>query len=251
MVTPNDVLRIAGLIAFVGGIVLFVIGFYYYKKKRLIQDTPTSKIRSLAMGLVEIHGYVVPVEGRLFQSPFTESPCVYYRDTIEEFRSTGKSAQWVTIHKQEQWELFYLKDDTGMVLINPMDASFDIEKTYESATALREEPSDAVKRYLAANNIAYRGLLGFNKALRFREHTVVPKEEIYIIGTAEENPFHDDPTLNLGREQTVIRKGNMEKMFFISDKREWEIAREFGWKAAGGIGGGFLCLVFGIIMIIV
>jgi hypothetical protein len=250
MVTLVDLLRIASLVLFTSGVVLFIIGFYFHQKKRLIQDTPKSKIRSLAMGLVEIYGYVVPIEGRILQSPFTEKPCVYYRYTIEEYRSTGKSANWFIIQEKELRDLFYLKDDTGMVLIDPIDATIETKRTYESTSGFRDDPPDSVQRYLAANNVAFKGMLGFNKTLRFREHTVVPEEGLYIMGTAEENPFHDDPLLNLGREHTVIRKGDTEKMFFISDKREWEIIRELNWNTAAGIGGGFICLVIGIILFV-
>jgi hypothetical protein len=53
---------IIGLFVFLIGIALFTLGLYFYKKKQLIADTPTSKIRSIAMGLVEIFGQVIPIK---------------------------------------------------------------------------------------------------------------------------------------------------------------------------------------------
>ena len=59
---------IVGLFMFLIGIALFAVGLYFYKKKQLIADTPTSKIRSIAMGLVEIFGQVIPIKERLCQN---------------------------------------------------------------------------------------------------------------------------------------------------------------------------------------
>jgi hypothetical protein len=49
-------------LAFVGvfaGVYLFYRGFRFLQRKRLILNTPASKIRSAAMGLVEINGLAV------------------------------------------------------------------------------------------------------------------------------------------------------------------------------------------------
>jgi hypothetical protein len=41
------------------GLYVFYRGFHHFRRKRLIENTPTSKVRSIAMGLVEIFGTVV------------------------------------------------------------------------------------------------------------------------------------------------------------------------------------------------
>ena len=41
------------------GMIVFWYGFTRMGRYRLIQDTPRSKIASMAMGLVEVHGTVV------------------------------------------------------------------------------------------------------------------------------------------------------------------------------------------------
>ena len=45
--------------ASVGGLVAFFRGFRSLRTLRRIENTPTSKIRSMPMGLVEIHGAAV------------------------------------------------------------------------------------------------------------------------------------------------------------------------------------------------
>ena len=63
-------------IGFFAGLFLFWKGFSWLKQKRLIENIPTSKIRSIAMGLVEIYGEVVPTQEKILKSPFTNKDCV-------------------------------------------------------------------------------------------------------------------------------------------------------------------------------
>jgi threonine/homoserine/homoserine lactone efflux protein len=61
-------------LAFVGvfaGVYLFYRGFRFLQRKRLILNTPASKIRSAAMGLVEINGLAVGPYTMLAHRPRT------------------------------------------------------------------------------------------------------------------------------------------------------------------------------------
>ena len=60
------------------GVFLFYQGFKWMRQKQLIESTPTSKIRSLAMGLAEIFGEAIPSEGKILKSPFSDKDCVYF-----------------------------------------------------------------------------------------------------------------------------------------------------------------------------
>jgi len=51
-----------------GGAAFIYGGFYKLRRFRLIADTPTSKIRSMAIGLVEIKGQVIPEQ--TVETPF-------------------------------------------------------------------------------------------------------------------------------------------------------------------------------------
>ena len=65
------------IIFLIAGIISYLVGFYFLKRKHLIQNTPTSKIRSIAMGFVEIAGIVIPIDNNtVFQSPFSDQKCV-------------------------------------------------------------------------------------------------------------------------------------------------------------------------------
>ncbi|WP_455203621.1 hypothetical protein [Kaarinaea lacus] len=51
------------LLAIGGGVVAFYFAFLYLKRARIIEDTPTSKIRSAAQGYVELQGRAQTMEG--------------------------------------------------------------------------------------------------------------------------------------------------------------------------------------------
>ncbi|MBW2968259.1 hypothetical protein KY362_07270, partial [Candidatus Woesearchaeota archaeon] len=75
----SDNLFLYLVIGFGFGIYLFIKGFSWFRLKRMVENIPTSKIRSLAMGLVEIYGSVVLFEDKVLKSPFTGKDCVYYK----------------------------------------------------------------------------------------------------------------------------------------------------------------------------
>ena len=111
------------------GFIIIYIGFRFFKTKHLIENTPTSKIRSLAMGFAEVAGTVLPFNERsVLISPFSNQKCVYYEYFIEEYRSSGKNSSWVTIRHEKEKRPFYIKDDTGKVLVDPTEAQIDLLK---------------------------------------------------------------------------------------------------------------------------
>jgi len=240
---------IFGLVLIIPGIILFIVGFFWFKQKQLIENTPTSNIRSIAMGLVEIFGEAVPSKN-ILKSPFSKSDCVYYRYTIEEYRRSGKHSQWVTIKHDEQRPCFYLKDDTGAVLVNPEGAKIDIPLDNEFHSSVGKDPPDAVKQFLDNCNIRFEGLiLGINKTMRFKEYFIAPGDKLYIMGAATDNPFVEDATVEKGVEDVMIHKGEQEKFYYISDKTEREVLKGYSMKTIGGIGVGSILVVVGLILL--
>jgi uncharacterized protein YjeT (DUF2065 family) len=238
---------IIGFVLILTGIILFLVALYVQKKKRLITDTPTSKIRSLAMGLVEIFGQVIPFHKRVFKSPFTNKDCVYYKYTIEELRSNGKNSHWVTIKKDEHKTLFYLKDETGMVLVDPTSAQIEAKKDFEFQSGFRKDPPEQVIQFLSAHKLSYEGFLGLNKTLRYRETIIVPDDTLYIMGTAGENPYKKEGQINQV-DSIMIQKGTVEKQYYISDKSEKQIVRQLTLATYITGGCGIILMIVGIIL---
>lgn len=78
------------LLGTLAGITFFVIGFRFRRRSRLIESTPTSTVRSLAVGLVEVTG-LAQACGPLLTSPFGGMPCVFYFYKVQEQTGTEKN----------------------------------------------------------------------------------------------------------------------------------------------------------------
>lgn len=103
-----------------------MLAFWKLNKLRLIQDTPTSKIRSAAQGYVELEGLALALPGEPVTSPLSQHPCIWWKYSIEEKRhsqSHGRSnTRWVTIESDTSHDLFELKDATGNCVVDPEGA---------------------------------------------------------------------------------------------------------------------------------
>ena len=94
--------------------------FYYwisaYKRKRMIEDVPTSNIANAAQGYVELCGTVASAFDNALTGPITREPCVWYSYGIDENRGKDNSR---TIEKGTAGVPFLIRDETGECLINP------------------------------------------------------------------------------------------------------------------------------------
>ena len=91
------------------GIFLFFRGFKMLQLKRLIQNTPTSKVRSASMGLVELSG--MPVGPNTIPAGITGDACFYYRATAWERVQSGNNSEWKRVADESLFVPFFLKDD--------------------------------------------------------------------------------------------------------------------------------------------
>lgn len=220
---------------FVVGMVLFFGSFRKFREKRMIENTPTSKVRSLAMGRVEVYGSVLPDKRAEIVAPFSRTKCCYCDWKIEEYKQQGKSSRWVTSHRGVLGDHFYLQDDTGTVLVDPEGAEVDIPVDFR-ATQL----DDKIRSYLDSQGIAYRRWFG-NRKMRFTERYLVKDDKVYIMGFAGDNPFVEDATSDRNEKDIMIQK---KGFYYISDRPEKEVLKKYVLKVAGGmIGGGALSVV--------
>jgi len=109
------------------GMVAFVRMIRWWNQSRMIEDVPTSKIRSASQGYVELNGTAQTMDGPLVISPLTGKTCVWYRYKIEEkvkhYDSKGNAhSYWKTVKHETSEELFLLEDETGRCVIDPDDA---------------------------------------------------------------------------------------------------------------------------------
>jgi len=93
----------------------FVASFVFVRRARLIEDTPTSRLSSAALGYVELEGEAVMMAGVPIVAPLTLTPCAWFRYCIEERIDDDKRAlgRWRTHTRGASDGLFALRDDTA------------------------------------------------------------------------------------------------------------------------------------------
>jgi len=165
------------------GIKSFFNGFKQLREKRLLENTPSSTVRGLAMGLVELTGKAEKTKP--LQSPFTRFDCVYYRYTIEQYRSRGNSSHWEVIAKGDSNSCpFWLDDGTGKIMVLPQGAELILPVNYEFESGFGRPIPHNLVLFLMRNGLKYSGLLGEYR-LRFKEWFVLPGEPVCVLGTAK------------------------------------------------------------------
>src|SRR5512138_1774117 len=114
------------LVVALAGLVLLLFGLARLRKKHLIEDTPTSTIRGVAMGMAELSGKAA--ERTPVFSVLSQTRCVWWRYMVEEERTGSKGEKrWVKVREGASTDLFYLDDGTGRLAIDPMGAEMHID----------------------------------------------------------------------------------------------------------------------------
>jgi Zn-finger nucleic acid-binding protein len=232
-------LLVLGVLAGMG---LSVYGFVANNRKRLIESIPTSPVRSLAVGLVEVSGRAQP-ERELLRAPFSGMPCVLYSYTVEERRESGKEAKWETIAKGTSQEPFFMQDKTGKVLVVPFDAQLVLPDTRTTRSNwLGTLPEQTILGLLKLG-VAVDGWFG-EKTIRCSETCILPDETVYVLGTAQENRGAEDSIDNAAR---LYIGSSRDQEFIISDRSEKELLSSLRWQVwaclAGGPALALLCLL--------
>ena len=124
----EEVMRIIGGIA---PTLLAILSIFFYargtKRKRLIEDTPTSTVKGVFIGLNEMKGAAVLVADMF--GYLSEKPCCYYSYSIEEHYTRTRTVTdkdgntrtqtysgWETVASGSNRIEFDLVDETGEVL---------------------------------------------------------------------------------------------------------------------------------------
>ena len=178
----NQLTLFAG-VGFVGGLYLFVRGFRVLVRRRLIVNTPTSRIRSAAMGLVEVSG--AAAGPYTLHTPIAGIECFLYRTTAWQKSDEGRSKEWRKVAEETLHVPFFLDDGTGQLLIQPQGAELDLHRD------LRQDYSDTIFSPHASgeilNFLARHGVRPDDN-IRIEECSIRPQSQLFIVGTLAENP---------------------------------------------------------------
>ena len=217
----------------VGGLGMFWYGWTVQQRKRLIESIPTSPIRSLALGLVEISGQA---EGELLTSPFNELPCVFYSYAVEERVRSGKNTQWKTIASGTSERSFFVRDATGRVLVVPAGATLILPNERISRANWRGELPPLALAGVRRLGIATHGWIG-SKTFRCREARIRQDESIYVLGTAlaPHGMSH-----HIANESRLFIGHSRDHAFIISDRSEQDLLSRLTWQMWAGFLGGLV-----------
>lgn len=241
-----------------GGAYAFASGFTEYQRYQLVIGTPTSKIRSMAMGMVEVEGTALPPQGRkLLRSPVTGSECLFYRYEVEEYQQNGDDKDWVTIDEGMEGIAFYVQDDTGYVLVDPRGADLRVDQDELVHVDGGEQPPEPIQAFIERNqridaedtSFDIGGLsLATGNDRRYTEWIVAPDENVYVMGEAMERPQFDGSAQN---ERNIIISSDEDTPWFtISDSSEKELIDEMQTGLVLRFIGGGLGMLAGYAIIL-
>ena len=205
--------------------VCFYFGIKYLLLKRRIEDTPTSKIRSMAMGMVEVQGRAQRIYALV--SPISGLPCVYYRIKKYRRKRFRSNRRLISGDSQSQWALvsitsssnvpFLLDDGTGTIEVVPDRAELKIRTSHSGSGTMAQLPFNTSE------------MRDSNE--RWEEEVIPQGSHVYILGfarTRNEIPAHQDQL----RQALVELKQDKERLQQFDsdddghiDASEWDQAR--------------------------
>lgn len=166
-----------------GGTYIFFLGFRMLRFKRMILNTPLSRIHSASIGLVEVNG--TPVGPQVLTAPISGDPCYYYRvKAWQRVESDGKQ-KWVPVLDESLCVPFFLEDGTGRVLIDPQGAHMDVHRSFSDEVSISSLQSNLapqrIKEFLST-----RGIVPSDR-IKLDERTIPQGYPLFVFGTLGEN----------------------------------------------------------------
>ena len=183
---PNSAaFPVVAVIGAAAGLYLFGKGFRLLRFKRMILDTPLSRIHSASVGLVEVTG--TPVGPYALTAPVTGDPCYYYRVQAFQWVESDNKHRWKAVLDESLSIPFFLEDSTGRVLIVPESARMDVHRSFSDEI----EASIFLTPGLCPPNVrdflAKRGLVPEEK-IKLEERIIPQNFPLFVFGTLGENP---------------------------------------------------------------
>ncbi|MDD2655646.1 MAG: GIDE domain-containing protein [Candidatus ainarchaeum sp.] len=244
----------------IGGFCLFfgLLLIYNGTQRRLliqrIKNTPTSKVRSAAAGLVELFGKAVCKDG--MDSPVSQRRCAFWR-IHGEYYQPGKHGGWRTILRKDSSTPFYLEDETGKMLIDPKGAEVDIPQDFQSTGHLSEKGFFGLlpQRQLHPNVLAlmerdqeignkFRSRSSYN--LRITEYFIAEGDPLYVFGNAV---LLEGASSHVAHENLTVKKPKGAPMY-ISDSHEKRAIDKLNTSMAVQLAIGLALTAIGLFMLL-
>lgn len=261
------------------GLYLVYDGFDTWQLARLLADTPTSTVRGMAVGRVELEGVVREHEATV-DPPFRSDACVYVGWEVErrERRTDDDgNTYYVWETKADGWDAvpFRLADDTGSVLVRADldDPDFDIRDDafrHRETYGVGEAPGREVTSYIERARARARdreqrqddGLLGeaietadslsevdhpltaTSNRRRYTQTVLPVSTDVTVFGAAE--PRRNASMRASQADLLQVRRDSSADEFLISDLTETKLKRAYSESAPvktfGGLALSAVCL---------
>ena len=202
---------------------------------RLIEDTPTAKIRSAPQGYVELEGVGKLMDGPPIIAKLSGLPCVWYRYKIEQQVKTHHKGhtqtRWEVIEKDESTETFWLQDNTGRVVVDPegADVTPRHKDTWRSGSMLggmNHRPANVSSFFTSSMG---------SGTYRLTEERINSGERLYALGLLKSvSSYTSQPTMDEDVREMLkgwkLDQPSMLQRFDLNkdgkiDEIEWRLAR--------------------------
>lgn len=196
-----------------------------WSKYQAVKNTPRSTVRSIAMGLTELHGKITTEEP--LEAPLTGQRAVAYNYRIER----GDDDSDHTIRQGRDTTTATLTDDTGSVTVDLDRVSIEAGHDYHEDIGAFDNPSQDLKAQLDKLDVNAHSIFGTNRDLTFSETRIEPGDNVYLLGTARDNPGVKDGTATTSTEDILIEADNNQ--FLIANGDESTLRSTKKWIALG------------------
>lgn len=228
---PPEAFRVAAGVLLLLAAASFAGSFVFLRRTRLLEDTPTSRLRSAAQGYVEVEGTARLMEGEPIICPLTATRCVWWRYRIEEKQkdADGRGTHWTTVASTGSDDCFLLDDGTGVCVVDPGGASVipAIKRRWYGYKSRPDIGPEAGKGWWRAMWCSYR----------YTEELILSANPLYALGafrtqTGIADPFDEQADL---RDLLAKWKHDPKMMGLfdvnkdgVVDQHEWDAARRAG-----------------------
>lgn len=263
------------VLVFLGGLYLIYKGIHNWRLEQLLKDTPTSNIRSVAVGRTELEGTSKPHDETL-DPPLTDADCVYVEwETERREKHTDDDGNvhytWETTASGKEAVAFVLEDDTGRIIVraDKDDPEFDVRKDkhkqkrnygrgeradsdvtgfIEGFRARKEQSNDDDGFFgriaETMSDVFESDPLGKTGRKRRYTQTVFPIEaQTYVFGEARPS---DVTHIESGQQDLLeVRRDEGTDEFLIADGTEDKVTDRYDngiWLIAGGLAASALAL---------
>jgi len=225
-------------VGFFGGLYAIYRGGATYRKYALVRNTPTERIRSIALGRTELEG-IVRAAGELIDQPFTDGDCVYTSWLIQEYTDDpgGDDESWETIAEGVDGVEFSLESETGrrVLVDDPTDATVTLSGDCTDSFTVEgyESPSDEIAEFCERLNVSPTAI----DKRRYVQEVLDPGRSAYVFGQAVER---EDPTGRQNQKRIVVERDPSSGRFIVSDRSEKTLQGHYRLRSVSLVGGGLV-----------